>query len=1059
MAGAEAIAAIQLIDACIGITKTILDIGRAVKDAQGLPPKLRDLCEKLPAIEELLHDAHDSCEKGKVDEDNSRSAKPILKQCEQALAELRDIFWKACPKEKDDCAKRIWQGTKTVFFGRDGRVQKLLVVVQENLRFLEQKEVFRIGDRLDELQQLTEALAQDDHGRFTHTGAGNILANQGGSHTNYLMSGSGRQVNNPGVYNEGPSKDMLTRIQQWLSPPDPHQNLRRSLKLRSADTGKWYLQGTRYEGWKVGGTPFTWLYGSAGAGKTVLSASIVEDMQGYCNVDPARSLAFFFFDFNDAEKQDPINMVKSLLCQFLNRCTSVPDVVRSLHATCENGRREASEEQLLQALRDTLELLPAPFVVLDALDECSSWEVLFDILLEMQGWGKDTLRVLLTSRKEFEIEETLGSTVPPNNRTCLESHLVDKDIGTYVQERLAKDKHFKRWQKDSEMREEIENTLGRKANGMFRWAACQLDALAQCVTRGKVRRALQDLPKTLDETYARILRAIDEGPNAEEALKILTWLAYAERPLTATEVCQVTGIVTGEDCRFDEDEVLEDSNDILRICSSLVSIATAGRGSNESDDDDDDVTYDQSFNDEQGPGAGVMYVRLAHFSVKEYLVSTRPSIERYRLGGQESHDTLATCCLVYLLRFNGDEWQDPDCESVFSFARYASRFWTQHARVSGTCSNQQRDLATEIFVQNSTAFLAWMRFFNINRPWERNPDIRRTLDGLPEPLYVASHEGLAQSVSVILDAGADVNAQGGAYGNALQAASLRGHEKVVHVLLAAGAEVNAQGGAHGNALQAASLGGHEKVVLVLLAAGAEVNAQGGEYGNALQAASLRGHEKVVHVLLAAGAEVNAQGGAHGNALQAASLEGHEKVVQMLLAAGAEVNAQRGGLGNALQAASLRGDEKVVQMLLAAGAEVNTQGGLYGNALQAASFEGHEKVVQMLLAAGAEVNAQGGRFGNALQAASLRGNEKVVHVLLAAGAEVNAQGGHYGNALQAASLEGHEKVVQMLLAAGAEVNAQGGDFGNALQAASLEGHEKVVQVLLAAGAETVETPVA
>jgi hypothetical protein len=36
MAGVEAIAAIQLIDACIGITKTILDIGRAVKDAQAL---------------------------------------------------------------------------------------------------------------------------------------------------------------------------------------------------------------------------------------------------------------------------------------------------------------------------------------------------------------------------------------------------------------------------------------------------------------------------------------------------------------------------------------------------------------------------------------------------------------------------------------------------------------------------------------------------------------------------------------------------------------------------------------------------------------------------------------------------------------------------------------------------------------------------------------------------------------------------------------------------------------------------------------------------------------
>jgi hypothetical protein len=190
-------------------------------------------------------------------------------------------------------------------------------------------------------------------------------------------------------------------------------------------------------------------------------------MQESCEEDLTKSLAFFFFDFNDAEKQEPVSMVKSLLSQFLNRCNSVPDTVRSLHASCEDGRRQASQQQLLQALRDTLELLPAPSVVLDALDECRSWKALLDILQEMQGWGKDTLRVLLTSRKEVEIEETLGNIVPLIDRTCLESHFVDKDIGTYVQERLAKDISFKRWQNDPEMREEIERTLGRKANGMY----------------------------------------------------------------------------------------------------------------------------------------------------------------------------------------------------------------------------------------------------------------------------------------------------------------------------------------------------------------------------------------------------------------------------------------------------------------------------------------------------------------------------------------------------------------------------------------------------------------
>ena len=38
-------------------------------------------------------------------------------------------------------------------------------------------------------------------------------------------------------------------------------------------------------------------------------------------------------------------------------------------------------------------------------------------------------------------------------------------------------------------------------------------------------------------------------------------------------------------------------------------------------------------------------------------------------------------------------------------------------------------------------------------------------------------------VQMLLDKGTDVNAQGGEYGNALQAASSRGHDQVVQMLI------------------------------------------------------------------------------------------------------------------------------------------------------------------------------------------------------------------------------------------------------------------------------------
>ena len=64
--------------------------------------------------------------------------------------------------------------------------------------------------------------------------------------------------------------------------------------------------------------------------------------------------------------------------------------------------------------------------------------------------------------------------------------------------------------------------------------------------------------------------------------------------------------------------------------------------------------------------------------------------------------------------------------------------------------------------------------------------------------------------------------------------------------------MNAQGGEYGNALQAASLSGNEVIVSLLLEKGVDVNTQGGYYGNALQAASFMGHKAIVGLLVRKG---------------------------------------------------------------------------------------------------------------------------------------------------------------------------------------------------------------
>jgi ankyrin repeat protein len=71
-----------------------------------------------------------------------------------------------------------------------------------------------------------------------------------------------------------------------------------------------------------------------------------------------------------------------------------------------------------------------------------------------------------------------------------------------------------------------------------------------------------------------------------------------------------------------------------------------------------------------------------------------------------------------------------------------------------------------------------------------------------------------------LDKGADINAQGGYYGNALYTTSLRGDQEIVNLLLDKEADINAQGGRYSNALYAASLRGDQEIVNLLQRRGA-----------------------------------------------------------------------------------------------------------------------------------------------------------------------------------------------------------------------------------------------
>ncbi|KAJ5240339.1 Pfs NACHT and ankyrin domain protein [Penicillium citrinum] len=139
-------------------------------------------------------------------------------------------------------------------------------------------------------------------------------------------------------------------------------------------------------------------------------------------------------------------------------------------------------------------------------------------------------------------------------------------------------------------------------------------------------------------------------------------------------------------------------------------------------------------------------------------------------------------------------------------ARYAAEFWA--------------------FFEEEVTFQRWSRLYQADRGWDNDPGPPRA-----SKLYYSCLNGLLAPVEDLISKGEDINAQGGRYGNALQAASFDGDREIVKLLLDKGADVNVQGGEHGNAPQAASSKGHREIVKLLLGQGPDVNVEGGEDGN------------------------------------------------------------------------------------------------------------------------------------------------------------------------------------------------------------------------------------
>ena len=106
------------------------------------------------------------------------------------------------------------------------------------------------------------------------------------------------------------------------------------------------------------------------------------------------------------------------------------------------------------------------YLILDALDECVERSELLINLERIMSWEDANLHILVTSRREQDIEDALTPLIEAKDQIGIQSALVNADIRVYIRDRLQIDRKLKRWKNNPKVQLEIEDELMKKACGM-----------------------------------------------------------------------------------------------------------------------------------------------------------------------------------------------------------------------------------------------------------------------------------------------------------------------------------------------------------------------------------------------------------------------------------------------------------------------------------------------------------------------------------------------------------------------------------------------------------------
>ena len=184
------------------------------------------------------------------------------------------------------------------------------------------------------------------------------------------------------------------------------------------------------------------------------------------------SMAYYYFDFRDTDKQNRRNLILSLLSQLSTRSDFCCDILHRVYVTHDNGAHKPTDDVLIQCLKETLMFSGDHpiYIILDALDECpntfgvpSPRDMVLNFVKELVELSLTNLHICITSRPEIDIRTVIQPLT--SRRVSLHDETGQKkDIADYVSAVVRSDMRMSKWREEDQKL--VIETLSDRADGM-----------------------------------------------------------------------------------------------------------------------------------------------------------------------------------------------------------------------------------------------------------------------------------------------------------------------------------------------------------------------------------------------------------------------------------------------------------------------------------------------------------------------------------------------------------------------------------------------------------------